>query len=331
MDVRNWLSRLAPSMEAITDYTDGDETDHARTEYIELVGRAAPERLPILFERQVQKEEWRYAEATLEAAVAVVDLTTPTGRGLAMTLVEHAALEALQSRSDAGDTVAAALLAEIPVGMELRLDYHQRDESSQSTDDSETSKPDPSAFRPNQLRALLDALREGPHYSSEEEVLSEWLQLCVAAGHGLDALAAIDQQFDADDPPYQLGRVLDKVFETSLLLEGRGRAYRWIVRAHVQQHGWGRFWSGAESCRSRLRRVAELYRERWRDYIRDTSQSPWRSRSLGGSLAIGLDLWVFFLLEVDERDLAREITEAMVRIHLAEMADQPLPPAFWSD
>jgi hypothetical protein len=39
------LDRLAPIIDAITGFTDGDETDHVRSEFIELVAKLAPGRL----------------------------------------------------------------------------------------------------------------------------------------------------------------------------------------------------------------------------------------------------------------------------------------------
>jgi hypothetical protein len=42
------LDKLAPIIDVITEFTDGDETDHVRSEFIEVVAKLAPGRLPSL-------------------------------------------------------------------------------------------------------------------------------------------------------------------------------------------------------------------------------------------------------------------------------------------
>jgi hypothetical protein len=59
------LDKLAPIIDVITEFTDGDETDHVRFEFIEVVARLAPGRLPSVYEHHLSNDEYRCADKCL--------------------------------------------------------------------------------------------------------------------------------------------------------------------------------------------------------------------------------------------------------------------------
>lgn len=52
------LDTLVPIIEVITEFTDGDETNHVRSELIEVVAKVAPERLPSLYEHHLSTDDY---------------------------------------------------------------------------------------------------------------------------------------------------------------------------------------------------------------------------------------------------------------------------------
>ena len=59
------LDTLVPIIEVITEFTDGDETNHVRSELIEVVAKVAPERLPSLYEHHLSTDDHAYADECL--------------------------------------------------------------------------------------------------------------------------------------------------------------------------------------------------------------------------------------------------------------------------
>jgi hypothetical protein len=59
---RAHIDTLVPIIDMITEFTDGDETDHVRSELIEAVAKVAPERLPSLYKHHLSIDEYSYAD-----------------------------------------------------------------------------------------------------------------------------------------------------------------------------------------------------------------------------------------------------------------------------
>ena len=81
-DAREAMLDLAGEFEAITDYTDGDETDHAREEYYEAIAAHFPERVPGCYAHLIRDEDWRYAEALAITFAETGQVESRTGRAL---------------------------------------------------------------------------------------------------------------------------------------------------------------------------------------------------------------------------------------------------------
>ncbi len=118
--------------------------------------------------------------------------------------------------------------------------------------------------------------------------------------------------------------ILDQAFQPSLRLEGRETAYRWLVAAQLQCRGWDEY-HGLQQALERYATFAAHYKERWRQFISDTT----RPDGPGGSLSIPHHRLVHFLLAVDEVAAARSVVEAMVDTTVEDFSDQPLTSPAW--
>jgi hypothetical protein len=78
-----------------------------------------------------------------------------------------------------------------------------------------------------------------------------------------------------------------------------------------------------------LELAAKHYKGVWVDFIRDTSRPAryWEKRRSG--FTIGMQWLVAYLLLVKQTECAVRLTEAMVKLTLEEVHDQPIPPARW--
>ena len=59
------LDILVPIIDVITEFTDGDETNHVKSKLIEVVAKVAPERLPSLYAHHLSTDDHSYADECL--------------------------------------------------------------------------------------------------------------------------------------------------------------------------------------------------------------------------------------------------------------------------
>ncbi len=329
-DIRIWLTKIATAIEAIDEYTDGDETLHAKRVFASIMAKYLPEMISSLYRHQVEQEEWSNADATLAEAFEHIDLSQIEALALAGTIENPEVLAVINKRAEQGSASASRIVEERKRMFGDNY-FTIKDEFSDATSNNIGGRNDhasllrPVDFPPKHLNEFILEVKSKNIIG--EKSLREWLDYWVQHGQGMEAIANIEEIVKAESY-YEVEYLFDHIFEIVLKLKGKDEAYPWIVRAHIQQSGWSEFYSGKEKCRNRLRRVSEVYPDRWRKYVRDVSAPRWKI-STEGSIVMGRDMFVRFLLLVGERKLALSITETMIDIYLSELADQPIGFATW--
>lgn len=322
------LTPLVPIIDKITEFTDGDETDHVRSTLIRTVASVCPDRLPNFYRHHLHDGEFRYADETLDAFLKLTDFTTPEAKALASTLLDRrtiGTLLKLGQTDPAPKTLAEAqmrFLGGMPVS-------HEREYGS-TPETERDPPPDFRLFEPKQFGDLLSkASALGVGFQARRQCLRDWLAYWRGRGKGLDAIRAIDEYYQADNNPTNLDDLLDDVFDASLELQGRDAAYVWLVRAHVHRYGWSH-WYGGQDALTRLERAAAHYSDRWQRYVQDASRQTefWQKRGRD-EFTFGARYLVRFLLRVGQVDRAVALMRACVDIVCEEVSDQPIPEARW--
>ena len=339
-DARERILDLAGEFEAITDYTDGDETGHARHEYYAAMPEHFPERIPGCYAHLVREEEWGYAETLSNAFAQSEHVESRPGRALLETFIapaERRAVERSGSSVPYHTTIALQSIRRKVGGFANESAKETMSHSGQtpggSTADSEKGElahPDPKDFPPGRLQDYLAETPSVAPYDSQRVQLAGWLKHWEAGGRTDDALADFAELISVKSDHYGLDDALDVAFEMALHHQGRSKAFDWIVRAHIRGSGWHRWYGDEKKARDRMRAVAQHYRGRWREFIEKTSRSESPIRRVGNDIELGLSRLVYFLVEVGQLDLARDFTFEMVRIFEAELAEQPIEAPEWS-
>jgi hypothetical protein len=326
-----WVRSLVPVIDQITSFTDGDETDHVRSDLIDTVALTMPKQLPALFRHHHAADEFRYADECLQAAIKFLEFGSRQSRALAHTIIDPLLLYELDRRGK-NDSKARAL-------WEQQLEFLggeplAKADRDYSTPDPPERKPkrkiNPARYRPAKLATLISDMNAADvSYKRKPELLRQWLHHWLSRGRAVEALNALELYLQSNDSGLEVEDILDHAFEVSLTAQGKDAAYGWLVRAHIHRNGWSRFWAGNEEVLNRLSTAATHYADRWRDYILDTSeQSQWRRRR-GLWFAIGRQYLVRYLLLVGQVGLAIQVTDTLVQIFLAEVRDQPIGDSKW--
>jgi hypothetical protein len=324
------LDRLVPIIEAITEFTDGDETNHVRSELIEVVAKVAPERLPSLYEHHLSKDDYSYADECLIEFAKVMDLESPEGAALARTFLDERTLGVLEHRA-ANEPAALALLdtqsAFLGRTPKARIEIKATDEEV-SEREKEAAKVDPTSFGYDDFAAVAEAAA-AVNYRSRKEFMAKWLHYWRGQGKGLRALRSILSYFETSESTHSADEILDEAFLVSLAVEGKETAYPWLVKSHVHRHGWQSYYTSEIETMTRIRLAAQHYPDRWSRYIKDTSVPAPYYRRRGYSFVLGYKYLVRFLMLVGQAELADKITTAFVDSLVEEVREQPIPETPW--
>jgi hypothetical protein len=209
---------------------------------------------------------------------------------------------------------------------------HEHSRGGNSSDGLRRPKgpPDVTKYGPTAFAALVNRLSgRRVNFEGRDDALKAWLHYWKERNKGTEALRAIDRYFNEAENPYPAEGILDEVFLVSIAVQGKKTAYKWLVRAHIYRHGWQSSWTSSEEVVRRLGWAAKYYKARWRDYIQDTSKRGryWEKRGYG--ISIGGKYLVRFLLLVDQKNLAAQVTDTFVKTTVAQLADQPIPDCTW--
>jgi hypothetical protein len=325
------LKKVVPIVDQINEFTDGDDVGGSRSELIDLIAQICPNKLPDCYADHMRKDDWSRAARVLEAHAKLLDFNDPVSRALAGTFLarrELLILSKLHSEGRLGAGEAFSQQERFVGGVPQDHDY----EHSNSHQDFSRrgTAPDVKKFGPSRFSELVGQLSDYTFESAyQTEALTKWLYHWKERKKGVEALQSIEKFFAETERTYAAESILDEAFRVSLAVQGRKAAYKWLVLAHIVRHGWQSYWTSSEEINRRLGWVAEYYKDKWRDFIADSSkQEPyWERRHYGFS--IGIRYLVHFLILVDQKKLAARYCETLVNLLVDELHDQPLPEIPW--
>lgn len=337
---------LAGEFEAITVYTDGDHTSHAREDYYRAIAAHFPERVPACYAHLIRNEEWRYAEA-LAIANAKSDLIeSRTGLALLESFIDPAEVSALEEIGSESrpytKTALEAVHRKIGKVAETTLTnedaentgYQRPTGIDPDSERIEVSLPHRKEFPPGQLQEYLRVVRDADTYSDRGELVTSWLGYWGASGRAQEALidleAAISKATSFRDLDTAFDGAFDVAFKIALETQGRSKAFSWLSRAHITRFGWYRRMSSDEEAQARMREVARHYRGHWKKFIKDTAIPVFAVGGARNGICIGQSRLVLLLMEVGELDLARSLALEMARIFRAELEQQPIETPEWA-
>ncbi|WP_343792981.1 ATP-binding protein [Brevundimonas kwangchunensis] len=326
--LKSTLLDLAGAFHEITDYTDGDGTNHIRGSYYELIAKHFPDKVGPIVNALIDDEEWRYVEDLYKKALSLPLAQTDAGAALATTYImptEHAALEKLTPAPAALDEVERKLGRN-----NANPKNRDRYSSSGSSSASETPADPPKIedFPPGELKELL-AERSRLHIYDRSGV-RDWLAHWDKEGRGREALDDLQAIISETRLHLDLESGLDQAAEMAAKLDGRTRAFDWIVRAHVVRYGWQTYWTSSSEAEARLDVVARDYKSRWKDFVRQTMKPAIDLRESQNGIVVPFTRLVYLLIALGEMELAKAHADAMISAFKAEVSNLPLGTPAWA-
>jgi hypothetical protein len=321
-----WLIQLAPAIAAITDYTDGDHTDHLPRSLANALAEIAPDLLPIYHQWLFEQEDSDNALHAFHVFLEHADLADQLDRAIASTAVDDEGLQTLIQRVEQGDVGAAEVLNGITTLLGPGTRHRQPEQEQSSNTRFEHQPEDPplvSDFEPARFGVYLAEL-QNRHIIDQETQLRSWMAYWVGRGRGVEVVEALNTMLTEGSHI----RVADDIFELVRSIYGREHAYPWLVRAHIERIGWIWYYYPKEEAERRWEHIRRLYPERWYDFLHDTlDETVQRYASIGHDLFARI---IEYCLLMGQPALAREIIDVLVSGALELVSPVVLPIPSWT-
>lgn len=302
--IKSWVTRLAPAIAAIVDYTDGDETRHFPLELADTLALIAPEKLYDYYQWQCNRGDHHQALSTLHSFLEKADLSEPVAQALALTALDQPSLHILAQRATQGDAGAQT------VQMQQHAYFGN---TTAASNNSGTTLPalvattttdfDPEQYPPDQFASYLKASSG----NTPKQDIETWTNFWVTKGKKAEAYQVLA---DVDERGIDIG-CYDQLFTLARSLYGKERAYPWLVKAHIMDHGWNWYISNQNKVEQRWQVIKDHYPDRWQEFLQDTLlQAPvWSSTSFSHYEFRRLIEYHLFMKQYEQ---ARNLIEEMI-------------------
>jgi NACHT domain len=325
-----WIEKIAPIIQSVLDFTDGDETRHVRSDLAELLGRTNKSTLYSYYLNAVDREDFYLAEDIFHEVLSASDFTDSVQFMIGSTATDDESLQTIQQLASDGRAGAADLLSNL-LDAYHRIPTSNKVESSASTDASlsSTGLEHLNAIPPDRIR---EHLQTKPNRFEKQRCLASWLRIWLAKPDRVEAVYKIAlewaQSVGAENVDKEIYDLLEGYAEEVDPL-GIERAFEFFCKAHKAAHGWTWYWQEFSKIDQRWQRLQSIYPGRWREFIRKTLSAYDTGFPSSRMLALPIPRGVEFLIRYSSLMNAEELTAAAVSCLTEMMADVHLPAARW--
>lgn len=321
---RDAIVRISSIVSRIGHMTEDDGV--RESDLAELLLKLIPTAYASYYAYWLSTSEWYSAERVFAELLAHEPLNQPLIPFVTCAVWDSHAISEIKRRALAGNVPASNIVEENARRFGLPVEELGKKRLRDTPHKDETHGIDGRKYGPDEFKALLDELRDQRAFVAERSVVRDWFNHWRSQNRGVELLRAIEKLLADEIVPSGVCELLDDAFELSLVLEGKRKAYSWLVAAQIHRHGWESYYSESDSL-NRFAVFARHYGDQWEQFILDTAKSTYRTAS--EQLVIPHHRLVRFLLAVGQVEVARTVVEEMMCSAIEDFSDQPLAKPPW--
>ncbi len=327
-----WISEIAPLVENVREYTDGDETRHFPIFLAELLVDVSPELLYKYYYQKAYEEDLFLAEDIFKNVIRSLNFESDEEVWLATTALDSNSFEELKSiaANNEGANRALTIIQNYlgPVDYSVNDDFYSGPVTSPSPFPAE-KKVDYSVITPDSLEQHLDEIETKwgtrqfitewlKHWNSREDIDKRCIYYIIKAIVEKQGLHNADEE------------ILDFLYPLAFEFdEDINKAFEYLCWAQANHGGWGKYWIDEKRVFERWKFLKEHFPTRFMEFFKEsiyyTGVRYGRGREYFVPLLRGVQFFLFF----GKREYAEEITEAGILFAKELMANMVLPPSKW--
>lgn len=328
VDARRLLGEVSPQVHKVTSFTDGKGTRHVTAQADDLLAILDRRALVEKCRQHAERGDWSEAENSLRAFLRSATTESVFTSAVLRTGVHFEAINSLQAAAADGNALAAAMLAEVEQHRGADVGRIDQPAPKGSGTDFTPFLGDVKSYQVTDLPRLISDLSH--HYGVRGEMMREWYRYWDGQGHGPQLIAALEpvllsEECRNDD----MSELLDLAFATKLRLEGKAKAFHYIVQAQLYRGGWHGNMEKLENTQKRLATVVKTYKRRCDEFFLKSAFS-WLDKPKQKRV-IPNDLMVYFLGLQGRTAEAVQVAEAMVRCVQEDTRTLRLSVPTWAD
>ncbi len=312
IDFTSILKRLGKIIDNIEHITD-DDSRYAKRILMRLLCKYSLKYTVQYYKHLLNGEEWYEAEECLNEIFENINNKDETVNFLLSTITSDVPFLNLSSN----DTIVQK--HKILVGRTLLPKKYRYPTNDNSSLDNEKTVFNLEKYNVNNLNKFIEQL----DYSNESCLL-DWLKYWKGRGQDEEILNYFENFYKNNNKNFIQEVYLDEIFNLALSLKGKDYAYKWLVRSVIENISWENNYSSWENTKQRFQKVKDLYKDKWKDFIVDSSEYKY-----GNEFVIGKSHLIYFLILIEKYDIAEEIMNKFVDLLEEDMADLPLKEVTW--
>ena len=311
LEFANVLKRLAKIIDNIENITDGG-TSYSKRVLMRLFCKYSYEYVSKYYNHFLDTEQWYNAEECLNEILENADKSDEMVNFLLSTVTSDVPFLKL-----AQDDIRIQEHKKL-VGRTLLKEKHKYS-SSNDFINKETNIFNYEDYPVNRLDKFIEKL----DYTNETCLL-DWLKHWRGRGQDEMILNYFEEFYKNNNKNFIREVYLDEIFDIALSLKGKDYAYKWIVRSIIENISWGNNYSSWENTKKRFLQVKKIYKDKWQDFIIDSSEYKYSSEFM-----LGTSHLAYFLILIGEKWLAYKIMYKVIDLLEEDMADLPLKEVEW--
>lgn len=324
-NVRRLLSRVAPQVANVTQYTDGSGTRHIPASAASLLAKLDRPALAKQYAEHVVNGDWYYAEASMRQLLESSGEATEQLLALANTgLSEEECPRSNDAESPVGKVTSATMRQQgaCVSAPAQTVDSYSVEAGRDSVDFA--------AYPPSAFAKLLEKLPQT--LGSQTEVFYEWFRYWKAKGKASTLARYVSTAVLAKtDRQSHLRHLLDELLDTCVQLDGASeRTFAVAVKAQIDNGGWFGFFENSETTKKRLTTVAHLFAHRADEFIAKSTKNWLTTAGNPSELIVPGEMLVFFLVKLGRIAEANAFAQSMADSVIADTSALVLPKPRWA-
>lgn len=308
-----FLKRISPIVFNISDFTDGDETRHAKSYLTELLAKVNPSVLVSKYKNEVDDGEWYYANTTLLELLKVSNFNSIITKRLCLTSLPDECHETIINKANTGNQIATELIEEINSLFNINILEEKEIAGNTSINSilpSVVENLDPSLYPPQNISKLDELIKNDYKLKN---FWPDWYTFWVENGKEQELVEILPDFLSHDIDKFNYKACLyDKLFHSIKKFKGKKKAFTYLINAHVYSSGWEKWYSSENDSFNRLDIVAKTYLNEIDEFVLKSTKQTDKWKSYSENLIIPSDRLVYLMVAANKKDETINLIESML-------------------